>query len=206
MELLRRWWPEGGRSAVSRRLLLVLLVYSFSSQFLPIEPYLVPYFTSVKHFSNSQVNLLLGQFSNTDYWSRSNLCLYSINCLYSSQNSRSSLVIQISTFNLWIGKLWVSIMIYERFRSSRSPSFCVIDHIISPSYICFISLICWLPFLKSNQWIQSTDLRCILTVQITLDVYPISVYSQLAFTLLMPPACLYLSHKVVIILGDWASL
>lgn len=44
-----------------------------------------------------------------------------------------------------------------------------------------------------------------LTLQITLDVYPISVYSQLAFTLLMPPACLYLSHKVVIMLGEWVS-
>ncbi|XP_074574453.1 uncharacterized protein LOC141830904 [Curcuma longa] len=41
--------------SISRPLLTVLLVYSFSSQFLPIEPYLVPYFTTVKDFTNYQV-------------------------------------------------------------------------------------------------------------------------------------------------------
>ncbi|KAG6526786.1 hypothetical protein ZIOFF_016787 [Zingiber officinale] len=41
--------------SISRPLLTVLLVYSFSSQFLPIEPYLVPYLTTVKDFTNFQV-------------------------------------------------------------------------------------------------------------------------------------------------------
>lgn len=41
--------------SISRPLLTVLLVYSFSSQFLPIEPYLVPYLTTVKDFTNYQV-------------------------------------------------------------------------------------------------------------------------------------------------------
>uniref|UniRef100_A0A1D1YHY5 Folate transporter 1 n=1 Tax=Anthurium amnicola TaxID=1678845 RepID=A0A1D1YHY5_9ARAE len=81
---------RGGRSLWSRPLLAVLLLYSFSSQFLPIEPYLVPYLTSVKGFSNFQV---------------------------------------------------------------------------------------------------------------TVDIYPCSVYAQLVFTLLMAPACFYLSHKLVISLG-----
>ncbi|KAG0477071.1 hypothetical protein HPP92_013912 [Vanilla planifolia] len=82
-------------NSISRRLLAVLLLYSFTSQFLPIEPYLVPYLTAVKNFSN-----------------------------------------------------------YE----------------------------------------------------ITVDIFPISVYSQLLCTLLMVPACCYLSHKVVIILGTFAVL
>ncbi|XP_068655237.1 uncharacterized protein [Aristolochia californica] len=92
MEFLRRplraLLPRN--SSISTSLLLLLLVYSFSSQFLPIEPYLVPYLTTVKHFTNFQV---------------------------------------------------------------------------------------------------------------TVDIFPFSVYAQLIFTLLMAPACLYLSHKVVIVLG-----
>lgn len=42
---------------------------------------------------------------------------------------------------------------------------------------------------------------CILVLQITVDVYPISVYTQLVFTLILAPACFYLSHKAVVILG-----
>lgn len=82
-------------SSIPRPLLAVLLVYSFSSQFIPIEPYFVPYLTSVKHFTNFQV---------------------------------------------------------------------------------------------------------------TVDIFPVSVYSQLVFTLLLAPACYYLSHKVVIILGAFMVL
>ncbi|KAJ4982446.1 hypothetical protein NE237_033283 [Protea cynaroides] len=50
---MRSFFPHQSSISISR--LIVLLVYSFSSQFLPIEPYLVPYYTSVKHFSDSQV-------------------------------------------------------------------------------------------------------------------------------------------------------
>ncbi|XP_077220781.1 uncharacterized protein LOC143854621 isoform X1 [Tasmannia lanceolata] len=82
-------------SSISTSLLLILLLYSFSSQFLPIEPYLVPYLTSVKHFSNFQV---------------------------------------------------------------------------------------------------------------TVDIYPYSVYSQLIFTLLMAPAGFYLSHKMIVALGAFGML
>ncbi|RWW16152.1 hypothetical protein GW17_00019977 [Ensete ventricosum] len=42
-------------NSIPRTLLVVLLLYSFTSQFLPIEPYLVPYLTSVKNFTNYQV-------------------------------------------------------------------------------------------------------------------------------------------------------
>lgn len=84
-----------GSSSIPRSLLAVLLVYSSSSQFLPIEPYLVPYLTSVKHFTNYQV---------------------------------------------------------------------------------------------------------------TVDIFPVSVYSQLVFTLLLAPACYFLSHKVVLILGSFGVL
>ncbi|KAJ0963266.1 hypothetical protein J5N97_028388 [Dioscorea zingiberensis] len=38
------------------------------------------------------------------------------------------------------------------------------------------------------------------------DVYPISVYAQLVFTLLLAPACFFLSHKAVIILGAFGLL
>lgn len=38
-------------------LLTSLVAYSFFSQFLPIEPYLVPYITSVKHFTNYEVSI-----------------------------------------------------------------------------------------------------------------------------------------------------
>ncbi|XP_042478633.1 thiamine transporter 1-like isoform X2 [Macadamia integrifolia] len=55
VSMMRSFLPH--QSLISRSLLIVLLVYSFSSQFLPIEPYLVPYFTSVKHFTNSQVTI-----------------------------------------------------------------------------------------------------------------------------------------------------
>ncbi|XP_008809750.2 thiamine transporter 2-like isoform X2 [Phoenix dactylifera] len=97
MEEWRRWLTSliPGSSSIPRSTLAVLLVYSFSSQFLPIEPYFVPYITSVKKFSNHQV---------------------------------------------------------------------------------------------------------------TVDIFPISVYSQLIFTLLMAPVCLYLSHKVLIILGAFGVL
>ncbi|XP_058071653.1 uncharacterized protein LOC131220824 isoform X1 [Magnolia sinica] len=81
--------------SVSSSVLAVLLIYSFSSQFLPIEPYLVPYLTSVKHFTNFQV---------------------------------------------------------------------------------------------------------------TVDIYPCSIYAQLIFTLVMAPACFYLSYKLVIVLGAFALL
>ncbi|XP_058071654.1 uncharacterized protein LOC131220824 isoform X2 [Magnolia sinica] len=77
--------------SVSSSVLAVLLIYSFSSQFLPIEPYLVPYLTSVKHFTNFQV---------------------------------------------------------------------------------------------------------------TVDIYPCSIYAQLIFTLVMAPACFYLSYKLVIVLDN----
>ncbi|XP_078428742.1 uncharacterized protein LOC144700989 [Wolffia australiana] len=79
----------------SKSLLAVLLLFSFSSQFLPIEPYLVPYLISDKHFSN---------------------------------------------------------------------------------------------------------------LQVTVDIYPCSIYAQLFFTFLMPAACLYLSHKVVIFLGSLGTV
>ncbi|WOL15349.1 thiamine transporter 2-like [Canna indica] len=82
-------------SSLSRPLLAVLLTYSFSSQFLPIEPYLVPYLTSVKNFTNYQV---------------------------------------------------------------------------------------------------------------TNKIFPVSVYAQLIFTLIMAPVCYYLSHKVMITLGAFALL
>ncbi|XP_010904678.1 uncharacterized protein [Elaeis guineensis] len=97
MEEWRRWLASliPGSSSIPRSALAVLLVYSFSSQFLPIEPYFVPYITSVKKFTNHQV---------------------------------------------------------------------------------------------------------------TVDIFPISVYSQLIFTLLMAPVCLYLSHKVLIILGAFGLL
>ncbi|KAM0937302.1 putative reduced folate carrier, MFS transporter superfamily [Dioscorea sansibarensis] len=84
-----------GIVSVQGSLLAVLLGYSFSSQFIPVEPYLVPYLTSVKGFSNFQV---------------------------------------------------------------------------------------------------------------TVDIYPISVYAQLVSTLLLAPACFYLSHKAVIILGAFGLL
>ncbi|KAJ6797098.1 hypothetical protein M6B38_110935 [Iris pallida] len=84
------WFVVPRSSSVPYSLLAVLLLYSFSSQFLPIEPYFVPYLTSVKHFTNFQV---------------------------------------------------------------------------------------------------------------TVDIFPMSVYSQLIFTLLLAPACYYLSHKVVLTLG-----
>lgn len=47
-----------GGSRRSKKLLTVLLLFSFSSQFIPIDPYLVPYLISVKHFSNFQVHFL----------------------------------------------------------------------------------------------------------------------------------------------------
>ncbi|KAG9439603.1 hypothetical protein H6P81_019768 [Aristolochia fimbriata] len=94
MAFLRRAFPSQS-SSISTSLLLLLLLYSFSSQFLPIEPYMVPYLTTVKHFTNFQV---------------------------------------------------------------------------------------------------------------TVDIFPLSVYAQLVFTLLMAPACLYLSHKVVIVLGAFGIL
>ncbi|RWR88685.1 thiamine transporter 2-like protein [Cinnamomum micranthum f. kanehirae] len=43
--------------SISSNLFAILLIYSFFSQFLPIEPYLVPYLTTVKHFSNFQVTV-----------------------------------------------------------------------------------------------------------------------------------------------------
>ncbi|XP_038987861.1 thiamine transporter 2-like isoform X3 [Phoenix dactylifera] len=97
MEEWRRWLTSliPGSSSIPRSTLAVLLVYSFSSQFLPIEPYFVPYITSVKKFSNHQV---------------------------------------------------------------------------------------------------------------TVDIFPISVYSQLIFTLLMAPVCLYLSHKITYGFGVSARL
>ncbi|XP_043701764.1 thiamine transporter 1-like isoform X1 [Telopea speciosissima] len=90
---IRSFLPD--QSLISRSLLMVILVYSFFSHFLPIEPYLVPYLISVKHFTNSQV---------------------------------------------------------------------------------------------------------------TIDIFPYGVYAQLIFTLLMAPACFYLSHKVVIVLGAFGML
>ncbi|XXG68500.1 hypothetical protein AAC387_Pa06g1571 [Persea americana] len=81
--------------SISSNLFAILLIYSFFSQFLPIEPYLVPYLTTVKHFSNFQV---------------------------------------------------------------------------------------------------------------TVDIYPYGIYSQLIFTLLVAPACLYLSYKLVIVVGTFAML
>ncbi|URE39292.1 Reduced folate carrier [Musa troglodytarum] len=50
---LRSLVPQS--NSIPRTLLVVLLLYSFTSQFLPIEPYLVPYLTSVKNFTNYQV-------------------------------------------------------------------------------------------------------------------------------------------------------
>ncbi|KAH7673722.1 Reduced folate carrier protein [Dioscorea alata] len=99
---MESWWSRITSAVIPRgivsvpgSLLAVLLGYSFSSQFIPVEPYLVPYLTSIKGFSN---------------------------------------------------------------------------------------------------------------FQITVDIYPISVYAQLVFTLLLAPACFYLSHKAVIILGAFGLL
>ncbi|XP_020523887.1 uncharacterized protein LOC18435896 isoform X2 [Amborella trichopoda] len=50
-------------SQIPASLLILLILYSFFSQFLPIEPYLVPYLTTVKHFTNYEVAIDIYPFS-----------------------------------------------------------------------------------------------------------------------------------------------